>query len=114
MKSHSPAYERAVSRALRSRKFRNIQYAEVLRRTDAPATPANRLFEEQHYTPAHLGKIWGLSDDTIREIFQNEPGVLCRGDNGTRRKRKYITMRIPESVAMRVHARLSAKAQPVK
>jgi hypothetical protein len=72
MKRRSPAYERAVARALRSRKFRNIQYVEVLRRTDS------------------------------------------RGDNGSRRKRKYVTMRIPESVAMRVHTRLSAKAQPVK
>jgi hypothetical protein len=114
MKRRSPAYERAVARALRSRKFRNIQYVDVLRRTDTPVGSTKRLFEEQHYTPADLGKLWGLSDDTIREIFQDEPGVLCRGDNGSRRKRKYVTMRIPESVAMRVHTRLSAKAQPVK
>ena len=39
MKRQSPAYKHAVARALRSRKFRNIQYAEVLHRTDAPAVP---------------------------------------------------------------------------
>jgi hypothetical protein len=54
-----------------------------------------------------------LSDDTIREIFKDEPGVLCIGTNGSRRRRKYITMRIPESVAMRVHARYCAKPAPV-
>jgi hypothetical protein len=69
---------------------------------------------ETHYTPLQLGTAWGLSDDTIREIFKNEPGVLCIGTNGSRRRRKYITMRIPESVAVRVHTRLSAKAVPVQ
>lgn len=68
---------------------------------------------ETHYTPLQLGKAWGLSDDTIREMFKNEPGVLCIGTNGSRRRRKYITMRIPESVAVRVHTRYCAKPAPV-
>ena len=67
---------------------------------------------EIHFTPLQLGNAWGLSDDTIREIFKDEPGVLCIGTNGSRRRRKYITMRIPESVAVRVHTRLCARARP--
>jgi hypothetical protein len=109
----SDKYKRAIDRARGSDKFRawDVYPASVSYRTDSSAPP---LFEEQHFTPAQLGKTWGLSDDTIREIFKNEQGVLCVGSNGSRRKRKYISMRIPESVAIRVHTRLSAKPLPVK
>jgi hypothetical protein len=70
---------------------------------------------EKHYRPDELAEIWGLSDDSIRTIFADEPGVLCHGDNkGSRVKRRYITMRIPESVAVRVHRKLSAKPLKVK
>lgn len=70
---------------------------------------------EKHYRPDELGEIWGLSDDTIRAMFADEQGVLCHGDNkGSRVKRRYITMRIPESVAVRVHRKLSAKPLKVR
>jgi hypothetical protein len=64
---------------------------------------------QTHYTPAELGKAWGLSDDCIREIFKTEPGVLLVGNRGSKKKRRYLTMRIPESVAIRVHRRMSAR-----
>jgi hypothetical protein len=64
---------------------------------------------QTHYTPAELGKAWGLSDDCIREIFKTEPGVLLVGNRGSKKKRRNLTMRIPESVAIRVHRRMSAR-----
>jgi hypothetical protein len=63
---------------------------------------------EKHYAPRELAELWGLSKETIRTIFRNEPGVLKIGSNGTRLKRGYKTLRIPQSVAERVHTRLSA------
>jgi len=51
---------------------------------------------------------WGVSVQTIRDVFRNEEGVLKLGSNGTRTKRRYKTLRIPESVARRVHTRLSS------
>lgn len=63
---------------------------------------------EKHYTPQDLAEMWGVSVQTIREIFQNEEGVLKIGRDGTRTRRRYKTLRIPESVAERVHTRLSA------
>jgi hypothetical protein len=64
------------------------------------------MMAEKHYTPAELAKMWGVDPETIRNVFRNEPGVLkLRNDN---RKRTYITLRIPESIAERVHRRLSA------
>lgn len=63
---------------------------------------------EKHFTPQELADVWGVSVQTIREIFKGEDGVLKIGSNGTRTRRAYKTLRIPESVAERVHTRLSA------
>ncbi len=67
----------------------------------------NLIVDEKHFEPAELAKAWGVSAETIRNVFRNEPGVLrIAHPNG--RKRKYISMRVPVSVAERVHKRLSA------
>ncbi|SRR6266699_5326236 len=63
---------------------------------------------QKHYTPQELAKLWEVSVQTIREIFKHEAGVLKIGSNGTRTRRRYKTLRIPESVVERVHTRLSA------
>lgn len=64
--------------------------------------------EERHFTPQELADMWKVSVQTVREIFQNEDGVLKIGRDGTRTRRRYKTLRIPESVVERVHTRLSA------
>ena len=64
--------------------------------------------EDKHYSPAELAKWWGVSAQTIREIFRHERGVLKIGSNGTKTRRAYKMQRIPASVAERVHNRLSA------
>ena len=61
---------------------------------------------EQHFSPEQLGETWGLSADTVRRIFEREPGVLVI-ERARRTTRRYRTLRIPESVAARVHRRLS-------
>jgi len=68
----------------------------------------NLVVDEKHFTPADLAKAWGVSAETIRALFRDEPGVLKIGKDGTRLRRGYKTLRIPESVAQRVHTRLSA------
>jgi hypothetical protein len=80
-----------------------------------PATPRTPgieqsaiLKDERHFTPQELADLWKVSIQTIREIFQNEEGVLKIGRDGTRTRRRYKTLRIPESVVDRVHTRLSA------
>jgi hypothetical protein len=71
-----------------------------------PKTPeVSRSPFEQHFTPEELGTRWGLSGDTVRRLFQDEPGVLVIERAG-KRSRRYRTLRIPESVALRVHRRL--------
>ena len=60
---------------------------------------------ERHYRVRELGKLWGFSDNTIIRLFATEPGFI-RLEGGAGR-RKYTTLSIPESVALRVHERLS-------
>jgi hypothetical protein len=64
---------------------------------------------ERHYAVAEIAAKWNLSTDKVRELFQNEPGVLVIGERTPRHKRRYITLRIPQSVLERVHSRLSSK-----
>ena len=68
----------------------------------------SRMCTEKHYSVAELANIWKLSQNTVRRIFENEPGVIKWGDSETRFKRRYITLRIPETVVLRVHRQLRA------
>jgi transcriptional regulator GlxA family with amidase domain len=76
--------------------------------TDDTSTAASTLHVERHFDVAEIAQRWNLSPDTIRRLFENEPGVLVLGETRTiRGKRRYLTLRIPESVVARVHRRLS-------
>jgi hypothetical protein len=74
---------------------------------EPPAPFEGRPFEDKHYSPAELGLLWGLGADAVRKLFEDELGVVILGrrapDTG---KRPYRTIRIPASVAERVHRRL--------
>jgi hypothetical protein len=65
---------------------------------------------------SYLAEQWGFSDQFIRDLFKDEPGVfrILRPEkvNGRRGgfKREYESIRIPESVARRVYERLVRKA----
>ena len=64
------------------------------------------LLMERHYTVHELATAWGLSDTTVRRMFQDSPEVLKIGKSHRRNKRGYVTLRIPESVAKRAHGGL--------
>jgi hypothetical protein len=62
---------------------------------------------EQHFTVKELAAFWKLSEDTVRRCFRKEAGVIEIVVRGKASKRPYVTLRIPESVAKRVHERLA-------
>jgi len=62
---------------------------------------------ERHYTVDEIAKLWAFDRDTIRKLFAKEPGVLALANAPIRGKRRYTTLRVPESVMLRVHRRLS-------
>ena len=72
-----------------------------------PEQPGVIVFE-RHYMPKELAAVWRLDETTIRRLFIDEPGVLKIGKSGRRDgKRDYLSLRIPESVAQRVHGERS-------
>jgi hypothetical protein len=58
---------------------------------------------ERHFSVSEISEIWSLSKDTVCRMFQNEPGVLVLSGRSSGRKRRYTTLRIPQSVLERVH-----------
>jgi len=65
---------------------------------------------ERHYSVGEIAERWALSGKTVRRMFEIEEGVLQWGSPETRRKRGYITLRIPESVMLRVHRQRTLQA----
>ena len=95
----------AISRLKASIKF--LSWGR-LQPADLESSSINKEVVEKHYTPDELAESWGVSTETIRSIFREEPGVLKIGKTGGRFRRGYVTLRIPGEVAERVHRRLSA------
>ena len=62
----------------------------------------------KHYRVQELASLWGFSHNTIIRLFTAEPGVIRLESSAG--KRKYTTLSIPESVALRVHQRLSQES----
>ena len=68
----------------------------MLRQEDKPA------MLEPHRSIRFFAEAWGLSEDTIRRWFQDQPGVLKVGES-KRGRRSRIELRIPQSVADAVY-----------
>jgi hypothetical protein len=58
---------------------------------------------EPHRTIQQIAESWGLSEDSVARIFEDEPGVLVLTNSNTRGKRRYRTLRVPQSVEQRVY-----------
>ena len=85
---------------------------QALQLVPASAHGASRMYEK-HYSPAELGELWGLSTDTVRRMFEGEPGVLVFENPVRSSSRRSRTLRIPASVADRVYSRFSNPALAV-
>jgi hypothetical protein len=70
-------------------------------RTTAGAGSVPDPFERM-YTTRELAELWRLSEQSIRRLFQDRPGVLKIGDSNPRGRRGYVTLRIPSAVVEQV------------
>jgi hypothetical protein len=63
---------------------------------------------ERHWTVSEVAKTWGWSETKVREVFRDQPGVLQSRIRTLRaRRRQNVTLRIPQSVVLRVHEQMS-------
>lgn len=71
--------------------------------------------QEQHFSPHEIAEKWAVSVDFVRTLFRKEPGVLVFSARHAKIKREYQTMRIPESVMLRVYRRclVSRSVEPI-
>ena len=70
----------------------------------------NRYMNEEFRTVAQVAEMLGVSGDTVRRLFSNEPGVIDLGQRETNRgKRRYRVLRIPSAVVARFLERRSVK-----
>ena len=66
--------------------------------------------DEQLRTVAEIAEMLGVSSDTVRRLFSEEPGVIDFGRHDpTLGKRRYRLLRIPDSVLDRVINRKRVK-----
>ncbi|MGH9711883.1 MAG: hypothetical protein ACRD5M_01110 [Candidatus Acidiferrales bacterium] len=75
-----------------------------------PSQTETSVHIERHYAVTEIAEMWNLSPDKVRELFEDEPGVLVIGERSPRHKRRYVTLRVPQKVLERVHHRLSSKS----
>ncbi len=87
-----------------------MAFASYLSKKPVKSVTRESLALERHYTVLEIAEMWSLSEKTVRRMFEQEEGVLQWGSPETRRKRGYITLRIPESVLQRVHLKRRLKA----
>jgi len=67
---------------------------------------------ERHYTPSEVAELWGWSRSKVLRVFREEPGVLLSQLRTLRpRKRQNFLLRIPESVLLRVHRRMTVASR---
>jgi len=81
--------------------------ATATKLVQVPHREAEPRMHERHYSPAELGELWNLSADTVRRMFEKEPGILVFENPVRSSSRRFRTLRIPESVAQRVYSRFS-------
>jgi hypothetical protein len=79
--------------------------AKITRMPDPSGTDEKSQFAMRHFTVQEIASLWNLSDDIVRELFEREPGVLVIGRDRSTRKRRYLTLRIPQDVVERVYRR---------
>jgi len=69
---------------------------------------------ERHYTISEIAAAWNYSPKTVRNLFAQMEGVVRISNPSGRRKRPYVTLRVPASLLEQTHQRLTAGAGEVK
>jgi hypothetical protein len=62
---------------------------------------------EHFWTPKEIAEQWRVSVDTVIRLFEHEPDGLILAQPSGKQKRRYRTIRIPNSVLVRVQKRRS-------
>jgi hypothetical protein len=64
------------------------------------------ISEEKQFSVQQIAESWNLSENAVRGLFRDGPGVVRFMQPARRGTRHYVTLRIPQSVMDRVHRRM--------
>lgn len=76
--------------------------ANPTRISDAGAGSVSAAPWGKVYTPRELAAEWQLSENSIRRLFEDRDGIFRIGVSNPRGRRGYVTLRIPEAIALQV------------
>jgi hypothetical protein len=89
--------------------FRGLARIEPPMKTaNATNPPAPSSAMEKHFTLEQIAEAWGISVRNARRIFRDVPGVADLTVHRSLTTRSYQVLRVPASVAARVHEQRSA------
>ncbi len=65
---------------------------------------------EKHYSVDEIAELWGISPQSVRRLFRDEPGVLKLSMPvlQARKHKVHETLRVPASVLARLHQQRSS------
>ena len=66
---------------------------------------------ERHYSVKEVASLWGISEESVRRLFQDQPGVLKLSLPRLVKNRKHkphVRLSIPLSVLARLHEQWAA------
>jgi hypothetical protein len=86
--------------------FRGLARIEPPMKTANTTNPPNAM--EKHYTLKQIAEEWQISVRVARRIFRDVPGVADLTIHRSLTTRSYQVLRVPASVAARVHEQRSA------
>jgi hypothetical protein len=69
---------------------------------------ADDIAFERHFTEGELAKLWHVHRTTVHRRLEDQPGII-EFVSQTPGKKKRVSRRVPESVAVRVHRDLQKK-----
>jgi len=71
-----------------------------------PNTVLEKLVEKQVYTVNEVAEQLGFSRRTVGRLLENEPGIVRLQRPETMNKRKYVSVRVPRAVLVRLRSKL--------
>ena len=93
------SFAQELSSASGSKKRRRKSFVGIT--TSGPQLPVL----ESHFTPGQLAAKWGVSANLVRRLCQAEGGIFVIDRPEEMHKRRYKTVRIPQSTPIRIYER---------
>ena len=88
----------------------SLQLVTTRRPSSAGSTATQVTALERHYSPNELAVKWHVCPNTVRRLCEEEGSIFVIDRPEEMHKRRYKTIRIPESTAIKIYEKYFQKA----